>query len=69
MEKWVDRKNFNFFSCVFGEWENVRMKNSFIWLKKKNEKIENGVCINLFLCPIILKNLIIYKKKYVYKIN
>ena len=54
---------------MFGEWENVRMKNSFIWLKKKNEKIENGVCINLFLCPIILKNLIIYKKKYVYKIN
>ena len=49
-----DRRDFNFLSCCLVG----RDKNSFVWLTKKIEKIENVTLINLLLCSYF----IIYKK-------
>ena len=35
----------------FGGSKSGRMKNSFVWLRRKNERIENNVCRNLLSCP------------------
>ena len=37
----------------------------FCFVEKKNEWIENGVCINLLSCPpYYIKKKMVYKKKY-----
>ena len=45
MEKWGNIKYFSFPSCV---WLGLE---SLLLVEKKNEKIDNGVCINLLTCP------------------
>ena len=35
----------------FGGSKSGGMKNSFVWLRRKNERIENNVCRNLLSCP------------------
>ena len=48
------KRDFNFLLCCLVE----RDKNSFVWLTKKSEKIENVTLVNLLLCSYF----IIYKK-------
>ena len=48
------KRDFNFLLCCLVE----RDKNSFVWLTKKSEKIENVTLVNLLLCSYF----ILYKK-------
>ena len=41
--------------CVWGVGKCKNEKLFYLVEKKKKEKIENGVCINLFLCPYYIK--------------
>ena len=53
IEKWEDMRDFSFsYLCLVREVEKWRNKKKIVWLiKKKNERIENVVCINLLSCP------------------
>ena len=53
IEKWEDMGDFSFsYLCLVREVEKWRNKKKIVWLiKKKNERIENVVCINLLSCP------------------
>ena len=52
MEKWEDKKDFNFpYLCLVGRVEKWRDEKRFCLVEKRNEMIENKVCINLLICP------------------
>ena len=53
IEKWEDMRDFSFsYLYLVREVEKWRNKKKIVWLiKKKNERIENVVCINLLSCP------------------
>ena len=52
MEKWEDRKDFSFpHLCLVGRVEKLRDEKLFYLVGKRNGRIENGVCINLLICP------------------
>ena len=41
-----------FLICVgLGGWKSGGMENFFCLVRKRNEMIENGICINLLICP------------------
>ena len=51
MEKWNDRKDLNFpYLCLVGRCKCGGIENFFYLLEKKNERIENRICINLLIC-------------------
>ena len=57
MKKWEDKKDFNFpHLCLVGRVEKWRVEKwrdekRFCLVEKRNEIIENEVCINLLICP------------------
>ena len=46
MENWVDKRYYSR-GIWTGGWKSKEMKNLFVLLKEKNEKIKSAVCINL----------------------
>ena len=51
-EKWNDRRDFNFSHlCLVGGWKFGEIENFFCLVEKKNERIENKICINLLIFP------------------
>ena len=49
-EKWNDRRDFNFpHLCLVGGWKCGGIENFFFLVEKKNERIENKICINLLI--------------------
>ena len=41
MKQWEDRRYFNFpYLCLVGWWESGGMKIFFVWVERKNGKIE-----------------------------
>ena len=49
-KKWNDRRDFNFpHLCLVGGWNCGGIENSFCLVEKKNERIENKICINLLI--------------------
>ena len=44
--------------CVWlGGWKSGGMKNSFVLVEKKNERIKNVVFMNLLSCPYHVKKI------------
>lgn len=56
----MDRKDLDFPYTFDRGWKSKKIENSFIWYKKKNEKIENGlykfILILLLYKKIEIKN-------------
>ena len=51
-EKWNDRRDFNFSHlCLVSGWKFGGIENFFCLVEKKNERIENKICINLLIFP------------------
>ena len=51
-EKWNDRRDFNFpHLCLVGGWKFGGIEIFFCLVEKKNERIENKICINLLIFP------------------
>ena len=65
IEKREDMRDFSFsYLCLVGEPEKLRNEKKKFWLiKKKNERIENIVCINLLSCSYGIKKKYFYLKK------
>ena len=52
MKKWKNKKYINFpHLCLVGRAKKWRYEKLFYLVEKRNEMIENRVCINLFICP------------------
>ena len=52
MKKWENKKDFSFpHLCLVGRVKKWRDEKLFYLVEKRNEMIENRVCINLFICP------------------
>ena len=60
-EKWVNRKYFSFSHlCLIRRVEKLRDEKLFCLVKKKNERIENRVYINLPSCHITKGNILYF---------
>ena len=57
MEKWEDKKDFNFpHLCLVGRMEKWKDEKLCYLFKKENGRIKNRICINLPLYPYLIKN-------------